>query len=73
MQSAVSFSILMQLDDAEATEYTELGRVFLDYLAAKVSFRPTRYWSRNLTGPLAEEAREAVTNWQRAQQGRPPG
>jgi hypothetical protein len=71
-QSAVSFSILMQLDDDEAAEYNELGRVFLEYLAAKVSFRPIPYWSRNLTGSLAEETREAVTSWQRAQEGRPP-
>jgi hypothetical protein len=71
-QSAVSFSILMQLDDAEVAEYNSLGRVFLEHLAAEVSFQPTRYWSRNLTGPLVEEAHEAVTNWQRAQQGRSP-
>jgi hypothetical protein len=72
MYSPVSFSILLQLDATEVTEYEALGRIFLDFLASEVSFRPIRYWSRDLTGTLAERAREAVTNWKGAQQGGPP-
>jgi hypothetical protein len=69
-QPVVSFSILLQLNDDEEPEYNALGRVFLEFLAAEVRFRPTRYWSRHLIGPLAERAREAVTNWQRVQPGK---
>jgi hypothetical protein len=70
MRPVVSFSILLQLNDDEEPEYNALGRIFLEFLAAEIRFRPSRYWSRHLTGPLAERAREAVTNWQRAQQGK---
>ncbi|MEP7023846.1 MAG: hypothetical protein ABJB47_08565, partial [Actinomycetota bacterium] len=65
-QSAVSFSILLRLDDGEAAELHALGTVFLDYFAAKVSYWPDRFWPRNITGPLAAQAHEAVISWQRS-------
>jgi len=65
-QSAVSFSILLQFNDEEESRYNAQGRMFLEYLASEVSYQPSRYWSRNLIGPLAEGAGEAVANWQRA-------
>jgi hypothetical protein len=67
-QSASSFSILLQFNEDEESEYHALGRIFLDYLAAKVSYWSSRYWSRNLIGVLAEGAHEAEANWQRAHQ-----
>jgi len=66
MQSFVSFSVLLQLDDEEESEYIGLGRTFIDYLAAKVAYWPERYRSRNIKGALADEMHEAVMTWLRA-------
>lgn len=63
-QSAVSFSILLRLDDAEQAELHGLGRVFLDYFAAKVCYWPSRYQSRTITGALEARVSEAVAAWQ---------
>lgn len=65
-QSVVSFSILIQLDDAEQEELRALGRVFLDYFAAKVSYWPRRYQPRAITGPLEVRASEAIAAWREA-------
>ncbi len=58
----VDTSILLQLDDVEEAELI-LGRPFVDYLAAKVNFWSDRYQSRNVTGPRADEAHQAIMRW----------
>jgi hypothetical protein len=73
MASFASFSILLRLDAAEEEEYRALGRAFLQYFAAKVSYWSSRYAARDVTGPLATEAHEAAMNWQRAHQSGSPG
>ena len=62
-QSAVSFSILVQLTDDEETERRALGRTFVDYLAAKVAYWPDRFRSRDLSRSLAAEVNAAVARW----------
>lgn len=69
----VSFSILLKFDDDEEAEYHALGRTFLQYFAAKVNYWSSRYWSRNITGALAEDAHQAAMSWQRAHEAGPPG
>jgi hypothetical protein len=56
----VDISILVELDDEERTEHRALGRTFVEYLAAKVSHWPDRYRSRDITGPLAQAAQQAI-------------
>lgn len=63
----VDISILLQLDETERAEYHALGRVFVEYLAAKVSYWPDRYRSRNITGPLAQAESKAIGDWRREQ------
>lgn len=62
-QGAVGFSLLIKLTDEEAEEYRALGRVFLDYLAAKVAYWPARYGDRDLSSGLQAEVTDAVANF----------
>jgi hypothetical protein len=62
-QGAVGFSRLIKLTDEEAEEYRALGRVFLDYLAARVAYWPARYRDRDLSSSLQAEVTEAVANF----------
>ena len=50
----VGFSLLVKLSDEERGEYHEVGRVYLDYLAAKISGQPDRYRNRDLTRELGD-------------------
>jgi hypothetical protein len=56
----VDISIFLELDGEERAEYVALGRTFVEYLAAKVSHWPSRYRSRDVTGPLAQAAAQAI-------------
>jgi hypothetical protein len=62
----VDISMLVRLDEGEESEFSALGRTFLDYLAAKVSYWSGRYRSRAIEGELADEARTAIVRWQRS-------
>lgn len=48
-QSPVDFELLIQLDPLEYREYHALGRVYIEYLAARVNYWSRDYRSRNLT------------------------
>ena len=58
----VDTSILIQLNEEEETE-SILGRVYIDYLAARVNYWSSQYQARNITGPVAKEAHQAIMRW----------
>lgn len=45
-QSATSFLLLIELEAGECEEYRALGNTFLNYLAEKVAYWPSRYRER---------------------------
>jgi hypothetical protein len=59
-RGAVGFSVLVKLSEAEREEYRALGRVFVDYLAARISYWADHYRERNLSASLENEVTEAV-------------
>jgi hypothetical protein len=59
-QSAAGFSLLIALDAAEYAEYHALGRVYIEYLAARVNYHAGQYAARDVRGPLARAANEAI-------------
>ncbi|HEX8245117.1 MAG TPA: hypothetical protein VF541_16520 [Longimicrobium sp.] len=59
-RGAVGFSVLVKLSEAEREEYRALGRVFIEYLAARISHWADHYRDRNLSASLGNEVTEAV-------------
>lgn len=59
----VGFSRLVKLSEAEREEHRALGRVFISYLAAKISYWPQRYADRDLSGNLSDEVSDAVARF----------
>lgn len=58
--SAASFSLLIALDADERAGYHALGRASLDALAARVNGQARQYAARDVRGPLAVAAGEAI-------------
>jgi hypothetical protein len=54
------FSLLVQLSETEHEEHRALGRVAIEYLAAKIAYWPDRYRDRDLTASLGSAVHEAV-------------
>lgn len=55
------FSVLFQLSRAERARFRKRGRVFVaEDLTRRIVRVPIRYIRRNITGPLAEQASEAI-------------
>ena len=61
--SAVGFGILIQLTDDECREYLGIGRIYIQYLAARVQFWPTQYASRNLSRTHGTRVGSAIAAW----------
>lgn len=59
----VSVDILLQLNADEEEELRVLGRIFTDYLAAKVSAWPHRYQPRDQSKTRAPDVTAAVDRW----------
>jgi len=59
----VGFSLLVKLSAAEHEEYRALGRVFIDYLAARVAYWWSDYKERDLGSSLQAEVSDAVTRF----------
>jgi hypothetical protein len=66
-QSAAGFNLFIALSEDEYTEYHALGRVYLDYLAARINHWSPQYAPRNVQGLLAKEAHAAIMAWRHAQ------
>ncbi|WP_433303612.1 hypothetical protein ACQP2F_12490 [Actinoplanes sp. CA-030573] len=58
----VDVSILLRLEPDEEAELRALGRVFTEYLAAKVAYWPDRYRARDRQDRAAEVT-AAVARW----------
>ncbi|HSU17691.1 hypothetical protein [Longimicrobium sp.] len=67
-EGAAGFSLLVQLSDAEREEYRALGRVFIEYLAAKIAYRWRDFSERDLESRLQAEVSDAVARF-RSQPG----
>jgi hypothetical protein len=64
----VDTRIFLRFDAEEDAELHALGRTFLDYFAAKISYWSSRYRPRDLSGSaIDKEGYEAIMKWQRAQ------
>jgi hypothetical protein len=62
-QSAAEWSILMEPTSEEYREYHALGRVYLDYLAARIQNSSREYQARSLDSELGESVARAVEEW----------
>lgn len=67
--SFVEFETLIQLSPDEYREYHALGRVYIEYLASRVSYWAKDYQSRNLSTKLGAQAHETITEWKAANPG----
>ena len=59
-QSAASFPVIIRFNAEECAEYHELGWTFLQYLAAKINYWPSRYSARKVNAVLQAEAEAAI-------------
>jgi hypothetical protein len=71
-QPAVSYDVLIQLDEAERAAFEERGRDFADELATRIADSPRSYWGRNVTGPVTAFVTEAILAYQRETGTGPP-
>src|SRR5215212_3713883 len=62
-EGPAGFSLLIGLSDAEHEEYRALGRVFVEYLAAKISYGWKDYGERDLGSSLQAEVSDAVARF----------
>ena len=65
-QSFVEYEILLQISPEEYREYHARGHVYLDYLAARVSYWASEYKKRNVTVKYRDETQRAVDEWKAA-------
>jgi hypothetical protein len=62
-RSAAEWSILLQLTAQEYQEYHAIGRLYLNYLAARIQNSSEEYSSRDLSRELGAEVTSAVQSW----------
>jgi hypothetical protein len=55
--------MLIELNSEEYEEYNALGKVFLEYLAAKISYWSAEYKSRESQGKVLAKSDEAIMAW----------
>lgn len=65
-RSAVDWSVLVQLTPQEYREYHAIGRLYLNYLAARIHNFVEEYQSRDLTRELESEVMRAIQAWRQA-------
>lgn len=66
-QSFVEFELLVRLSADEYREYHALGHVYIDYLAARISYWASEYAPRNLHQQLGQRVHEAIMAWKATQ------
>jgi hypothetical protein len=52
--------VLVKLSKAEREEHRVVGRVFIEYLAAKIAAQPGQYRDRDLSASLGADVTDAV-------------
>jgi hypothetical protein len=62
-RGAAGFSVLVKLSEAEREEYRALGRVFIEYLAARIAYWADHYRDRDLSAGLGAEVSDAVARF----------
>ena len=67
-RSAVSWSVLIELNEQERREYQAIGRSYLDSLAALINSSTENYSARDLTQSKDRDVLEAVRTWRFAGQ-----
>jgi hypothetical protein len=65
-RSAADWSVLVQLTPQEYREYHAMGRLYLDYLAARIHNFVEEYSSRDLSEKLGDEVTRAIQKWSAA-------
>ncbi|HLL52323.1 MAG TPA: hypothetical protein VK447_02195 [Myxococcaceae bacterium] len=61
--SFTEYEILLELTPEEYREYQGVGRVYLEYLAARVQQWPSEYRQRDCSRKHARATAEAVAQW----------
>jgi hypothetical protein len=62
-RSAVEWSILVQLTSQEYREYHAIGRLYLNYLAARIHNFAEEYSARDLSKELGVEVTRVIQSW----------
>ncbi|BCM92476.1 hypothetical protein IAD21_04356 [Abditibacteriota bacterium] len=62
-QSFAEYELLIQLNPDEWREYHALGHVYIDYLAARVSYWAREYHNRDLSKQLSSQVSQAFEEW----------
>lgn len=65
-RSASEWSVLVQLTPQEYREYHAIGRLYLDYLAARIHNFVEEYSSRDLSNELGSRVTGAIQEWRAA-------
>lgn len=65
-RSAAEWSVLIQLTPQEYREYHAIGRLYLNYLAARIHNFVEEYSSRDLSRELDEKMTRAIADWRAA-------
>ena len=60
---AVGFSLLVKLSETEREEHRVIGRVFVEYLAARIAAWPEQYRDRDLTREMGHEVTGAIVKF----------
>ncbi|RYX80979.1 hypothetical protein EON83_26245 [bacterium] len=66
-QSFAEYELLIQLDSNEYREYHALGHVYIDYLAARISYWASEYKPRDLSKQLGQTIHETIMTWKAAE------
>ena len=62
-RSAEDWSVLVQLTEQEHREYHAIGRLYLQYLAARIHNFVEEYSSRDLSKELGAKVTQAIQDW----------
>jgi hypothetical protein len=61
--SFVGFSMLIHLNSEAYEEYHALGKVFLEYFAAKINYGSAAYKPRQIQGDVLARSYETIMAW----------
>ena len=62
-RSGAEWSVLIELSAEERREYHAIGRLYLDYLQARIHNFVEEYQARDISADLGERATSAIQAW----------
>jgi hypothetical protein len=62
-QSAADYTIAIELSAEEWREYHGIGRLYIDYLAARIQNWPKEYLPRQVSKETQAEINAAISSW----------